>query len=515
MATGGQMAELRRFYRDSSSYLAGRVCVMLLGFISFPVFTRLYSVSDYGVINLVISTILIASVFSKAGLQNSVQRFHKEHAVNGVSQMQRCYTSIFAGAAAVALITTLVFSLVVVLIPNAWLSTFAKQLLLISACLIFLRPLRSMVQNLWQVEGKTFAVNAVDIVVKGASIAAIVALILVWHHDVMSFVIGTVVVESAVMFVVFALIAKRDVLNFNLVDWSFAWESLRFGFPLMWAEIAYMVLDSGDRFVVQHYLGSQAVGLYSAAYGVASYIPEVLLVPINLALFPIVMQVWVEKGKDETQKLLSRSLNQYLMAAIGFVCVVSISSREAIILLASRKYQEAHTLLPILVAGLMLYAVHVFLRPALLIEKKSNVIATQIGIAAMANLVLNVLMVPRMGVAGAAYATLLSYGICLTLMARESLRIIPLSVNWGSFFKCVIAALVTGFLVSQIRGDSVFLLFLKICLASLLYATVLWISNRDARAVMRNIVGLLRQRASSAGAARLGREVSVDVGSGQ
>ncbi len=491
------MAELRRFYRDSSSYLAGRICVMVLGFISFPILTRLFSVSDYGIMNLVGSTILIVSVFSKAGLQNSVQRFHKEHAVVGLEQMQRCYTSIFAGATVASLAVTLVFAIAIALTPDTWLSPFAKKLLFISACLIFFRPLRSMVQNLWQVEGKTLAVNSVDIAVKGASTAAIVALILLWRRGVMSFVVGTVAVETAIMFVVLAIVARRDVLNVHQIDWGFAWESLTFGFPMMWAEIAYMILDSGDRFIVQSYLGSEAVGLYSAAYGIASYVPEVLLFPINMALFPIVMQVWVEKGRDETKKLLSQSLNHYLMVAIGFVCVVTLSSREAIILLASRKYQQAHVLLPILVGGLLLYAVHVFFRPALLIEKKSSVIAGQVGTAAVVNILLNIIMVPRMGVTGAAYATLLSYGVCLALMARSSCRIIPLDVDWVSLAKSVASAVITYVVVSRFHGGDFVLLFVKVLLGSLLYLGLLWVSNREARNVIHRIISA-RARTSQA-----------------
>jgi O-antigen/teichoic acid export membrane protein len=490
------MADLKTFYRHSSSYLIGRVCLMLLGFISFPIFTRLFSVADYGIMSLITSTILIVSVIAKGGIQNSVQRFHKEHAILGVEQAQRCYSSIFGGAIVIAVVIALLFAGLTAVVPDTWLSPFAKKLLLISACLILFRPVRSMVANLWQVEGNTLAFNGVEIAAKGGTTIAIVALFFLWRRGVVSYVVGTVVVETAIMVVVLAMIARRDVLNFKNIDWGFAWESLKFGFPLMWAEIAYMILDSGDRFLVQRYLGSESVGYYSAAYGIASYVPEVLLVPINLALFPIVMQLWVEKGKNETQKFLSRSLNHYIMAAVGFVCVVSLSSREAMILLASRKYQEAHTLLPILVAGLLLYAVHVFFRPALLIQKKSNTIAAQVGIAAIVNIGLNVLMLPRIGVRGAAYATLISYGVCLALMARSSLRIIPLDLDWMSLIKCAASAGITYALVSRMQGNDFILLFVKVLAGGLFYLGLLYLINLEARHVMKRVFHMVRMRIS-------------------
>ena len=65
------MSALKTLYRHSSHYLGGRVVVMLLGFISFPVFTRVFSVAEYGVINLITNTVLLLTVLSKFGFQHS------------------------------------------------------------------------------------------------------------------------------------------------------------------------------------------------------------------------------------------------------------------------------------------------------------------------------------------------------------------------------------------------------------------------------------------------------------
>ena len=72
------MSALKTLYRHSSHYLGGRVAVMLLGFISFPVFTRVFSVAEYGAINLIMNTVLLLTVLSKFGFQHSVQRYYPE-----------------------------------------------------------------------------------------------------------------------------------------------------------------------------------------------------------------------------------------------------------------------------------------------------------------------------------------------------------------------------------------------------------------------------------------------------
>lgn len=67
--------ELRKLLRHSSHYLTGIVISLALGFISFPIFTRVFSVSDYGTIDLVAKVLPLLTALSKMGLQQSALRF--------------------------------------------------------------------------------------------------------------------------------------------------------------------------------------------------------------------------------------------------------------------------------------------------------------------------------------------------------------------------------------------------------------------------------------------------------
>ena len=100
-----------------------------------------------------------------------------------------------------------------------------------------------------------------------------------------------------------------------------------------------------------------------------------MMQPLQMALFPICMSVWNTEGKKATQDFLSRSLDQFILVAVAVVCVAIVTSRDVIVLLASRKFQEAHTLLPFLVIGLVLSAVTIYFRPGLMIHKRAAKIA--------------------------------------------------------------------------------------------------------------------------------------------
>ena len=72
--------ELKTLARQSSHYLFGLLSSLALGFISFPIFTRMFSIADYGTIDYAQKILLLVTALSKAGGQNSALRFYDREA---------------------------------------------------------------------------------------------------------------------------------------------------------------------------------------------------------------------------------------------------------------------------------------------------------------------------------------------------------------------------------------------------------------------------------------------------
>src|SRR5580698_9281506 len=69
---------LGRLLRHTSVYTFGNVLLLLAGFVSFPVLTRLLSVDDYAVLSLSGTTLTLLVAFRKLGMQQSIVRFHAD-----------------------------------------------------------------------------------------------------------------------------------------------------------------------------------------------------------------------------------------------------------------------------------------------------------------------------------------------------------------------------------------------------------------------------------------------------
>jgi O-antigen/teichoic acid export membrane protein len=340
-----------------------------------------------------------------------------------------------------------------------------------------------MQMNLMQMEHKTRLFNGMDILAKALSIATACALLFFWQKTVFAFFLATVVAEGAIVLQYLPVLARRELLSVRMFDRRFLRTAVAFSLPLMAAEISWVVLDSGDRFFIQHYLGAQALGFYAAAYGIAIYLQDVLMAPLQMALFPICMRVWNTEGKKATQDFLARSLNQFVLVAVAVVCVAIVTSRDVIVLLASRKFQQAHTLLPFLVIGLVLSAVTIYFRPGLMIHKRASKIAAATFYASILNIALNVVLLPRIGLVGAAIATMVSYGGIVVFLAYQSLRELPYKLELAAFARYATVGALVSWAATQLPLETPLLSALvKASVVLVLYAAILFAIDKRVRA---------------------------------
>lgn len=469
---------------------------MLLGLVSFPIFTRLFSVDEYGLISLVLKTITVFTVLAKMGVQHSVLRFYQDYIVKPDRKgLCSYYSTLYCAVFAIAATIMVMFGVFVWLIPSSLISQSLRQVLLVAAGFIFVRGVYSVLLGFWRVEERSLTFNLVDAANRIGVVAVVCALAFVWGPSVRAYLGGTLAVEATSVFIGSVVLSRRGLLLPSTCDLSFLKKAVTFGAPLVLYELFSVVLADGDRFLVRYYLGVRELGYYSAAYNLSQYLQDALIIPLNLALFPIYMRLWTTKGKQETQTFLSTVLNHFALASIGLVALVTLTAKEGVVLLASQKFQQAYSLLPLLVAALLLAGSKYFIDPGLLIYRKTGVMARIVVYATVVNVILNVLLLPRLGLWGAGLATLLSYVVMIGLTIVASSRFMPIPFHLDRMAKYAVAAVVvvvafrgvhTGYLLTNVLAKGL--------LGSLGYLAVVATLDKNARILL---VGLVRPQPRS------------------
>jgi len=437
------MNELKQLMRQSSHYLIGLLASLALGFVSFPIYTRVFSVADYGLIDFAQKIVLLVVALSKCGLQNSALRFYNREAFAADPNAERrYYSTMFFSVIAPAAAITLLFVAGLHWAPRSAIDAGLSVVLMMAAGLIFLRSAQSILWSFLRIEERTKAYNVISLLMRAATIAAVCALLPVLGASVKTYFAGTLLVEALVVALLIFPLFRRGLARLGDIDSTVARAAFAFGLPMVIQEIAGLVLDSGDRFMIRHFLTDYALGLYSVAYGLATYVNTLIMAPLGLAILPIYMKLWNAEGRERTIEFLSQGLDGFLIAAGLIMALAAAGARDAVTLLASSRYSGAERLIPTLVAGLLIYTAQIFLNAGLLIHKQTGKMAAILCWCAALNLGLNWLLLPRMGLQAAALATLIAYLVCTAWLARSSFRLLPLRVSGWAVVRYSLAATV-------------------------------------------------------------------------
>ena len=185
-------------------------------------------------------------------------------------------------------------------------------------------------------------------------------------------------------------------------------EPLKFGYPLVGSAYSNLLIQSGDRYLLQILSSINAVGLYAVGYKVASLINFALVVPLKQAFTPILHQY--EHDPEAQRKLIGELARGYYFGAL-FLCLgVSLFARETVmLLLRNEELWAGWVIVPIIGFSFVQHGLGNLLGWGIIMRDKSFLISVNIAIAAVVNIGLNLLFIPRWGMLGAAYATLASY----------------------------------------------------------------------------------------------------------
>ena len=495
--------EMKKLIQHSSHYLAGLFGGLAIGFISFPIFTRIFSVADYGTIDFIQKILLVPTALSKAGMQNSVLRFYNETEFSSNPRAARSYYStMLFGVAAMAVAMTLVFLVAVKLLLKHFIDGPLATLLCFASALILLRAIESILLSFLRIEERTAAYNAAQVLMKAAMVGTVCAFLPWIGRSVRTYLSGTMVAEFVFVLVLVLWLFRRRLLTAVNFDRALFRSAVGFGLPLIFYELAGVILLTADRALVRYYLGAEALGYYSVAYGLSQYVNDLMTVPLGLAILPIYLRLWTAEGRERTTEFLHISLDFYLMAAAGIYMLVTLGAHDALVLLASPKYLGADRLIPYLVGGLLIYTTHVFLCAGLLIQKKTGTMALALICGTALNVVLNCLLLPRLGLQGGAVALLLTHIVTVLLLWLASSRILPIGVRVGALAKYGISGIAAWAIASQIALQSHLLNVVSRCAVGVtVYAGALFLLDARVRALPAY---LLRSRRSPSAATAIG-----------
>jgi O-antigen/teichoic acid export membrane protein len=291
-------------------------------------------------------------------------------------------------------------------------------------------------QNYYRILQRVERLSLLTVVQTLGELAAVAAGI--WLGGSLALALWLVVAVRAAMLVYLAAVISL-ALGWATPAWSLLQPMLRYSAPLMPNIFSQWAVSYADRIVIIQVLGASAVGVYSAAYSLGQALVLVYS-PLGFVLFPLAARAWDEGKRAHVGDLFSQVTRYYILMAIPASLGLTMLAQPLFGLLAPQGFVIPTVLVFWVAVGVALkglYQINVYVFH--LVHK--TVLATLIlAVSTALNILLNIALVPVVGVTGAAVATAVTFLIMAASGVYYGNRLMGYHLYWRDLWRALTAA---------------------------------------------------------------------------
>jgi O-antigen/teichoic acid export membrane protein len=462
------------------------ILATLSSIILLPILTKNLNIVDYGIwVELNVTITLIPGIIS-FGLPYAMVRFlaaekRKEYIQEG-----------FYSIAAAIILASLVVSLLIFIFSNPishYLFAGNVEVVQILAVIIFMACLNAFLLNYFrtfQQVGKF----SLFLLLQSYLTLVLVSYFALSGFGILYVVLGFLVAQLVIFILMISLIV-RDI-GFKIPTFTPLREYLSFGIPSITINLSSWTVSSSDVYIISLILGTAFVGYYSPAYNLGNLL-FIFLTPFSLHLTPVLSENYDQGRVDSVKKLLEYSQKYFLLLTIPAFFGLSFLAQPILLILTTPEIAlNGYLVTPFVALGALLAGISSNYRQIIVLTKKTKIIGYIWILAALINLFLNILLIPYLGILGAALTTLIGYGVICIFTIFYALKIIKFNPDLVFIVKSVAASLIMSLFIMELAPRGLVMVAVTMVISALIYFIVLISLKGISREEFRFIRGLFK-----------------------
>lgn len=387
-----QKTETQKIIKNGSLYIFGNLFNKAIAFITVPIFTRILTTEEYGIVNTYAAWVNLMAVVVGISLGNSIRNAFLEMG----DELGKYISSIFTLATVNFGIVSVIFIFIAnnINLPNelVWLcliesfSNFIINVVVMRYVMEEEAMKRTLLLVLPNFLGTILSVILISFITNGRHYGKIIATCIVTTTFGLSIII-------------YYFIKYRTF--FNKKYWTYA---LPLSIPLVFHGISCNILGTSDRSIITYYCGAAETGIYSLIYNLSM---------VSNVLTSSAESVWIPRMckslKKKDYEMFNRDVKIYIYVVLFAFCGLLTFAPELILILGGREYMAGTGMIfPIIASSFVMFIYGIYVNVEYY-YKKTKIIAISTLIAAVINVILNLIFVPQFGATAAAYTTLVAY----------------------------------------------------------------------------------------------------------
>jgi len=396
------LKDLKSVSKDSIIYGIGNVATKIVGFLLIPIYTnpKFLSISDFGVLSILDISVQVLVAILGLSLYQGFIRWYWD--IKEINERKRLFFS--------TLVTVSIFSITAGLILAFYADSISHllfQKIDYSRAIILviingvLTTIQALPNSSMRIQGQSKLYTTLSVIKFSSNLILTVYFVVFLKRGIQG-IFEAQIIGSLLYFIIASPhIFKNSIFSYKL---KITKDLLVYSYPLMFASMSGILLTTIDRYSLNELANLPDVAIYSLGYKIGGSIKVFIVTSVQLALTPMLMK---RINDPDNKRLFQKVLTYFSFGLMWVIVGLSIFGKEIILLIAkSPEYIEATNLIPIIAMISFFGMAKDSVIMGLHVNKKTKIIGSLIIVAGIANLGLNIALIPIWGIYGAAWASL-------------------------------------------------------------------------------------------------------------
>ncbi len=431
-------SSLKRLTKHSAVYGIGHFITRVVNFLLLPLYTNTFSANEYGAAAVVFSFIALMTVVYPYGIDEAFMRYFilsdKE------KERRQIFSTAFWSLVVVScILSILIYGYARVLSVMLLSSVVYSHLFRLSSLILLFDTLAFLPVLYLRAEEKSVRYIVLKFINVFVNVALNIFYIVYQKQGVEGIFLANVWASAVTFLLLTPILFKQVSLIF---DWGRYRELLRFGLPYLPAAVALVTLELMDRFVLEKLAGLEATGIYHAGYKLGTLM-ALFVAAFRFAWHPFFLTT---SKQENAKEIFSKVFTYFTALGVAIFLVVSLFIDQIVrfrifgFSIFGPEYWQGTVIVPIILLSYLLYGMYVNFIVGIYLREKTQYIPLVTWAGAGVNIIANILLIPKFGMIGSAYATLLGYVAMAGSLYFMAQKLYPIRYEFGRLLKLAAVA---------------------------------------------------------------------------
>ena len=396
---------MSQLVKNTTIYAIGDIAPRLLSFISFPILTQYLAPSEYGIINYVNTVNTFLTIIGFLCLNTYYLVFYNRLQTD--EERAKMLGNLFLFVIGVNTIGTLLLFLIgpnIMDILDSEISFFPYMAIGLVTNLFNILSVLPLA--LFRMQERPWPVTVINVIKGLLGFLLTILLVVKFDYKADGVLFANMVISILFGFIFIYIVWKNMIVNIN---WKQIKQALFFSLPLLPGSLSYFAVSMSDRILIDKYLTLSDLGIYSTASTIAMLL-NILSNGAYKAFEPYFFKVY---GTPDFNSKFKKVHDGYFLVIMSGTFGLSFFAKEFFEIFSSTQYHTAYYYVPLILIGVVCSSMNVLFGTIITAQGKTKINSVIAIIGGIISIVLNIYLLPRLGIVGACISSAIAMGVML------------------------------------------------------------------------------------------------------